>query len=196
MKWQFPIVFWEFVKQSRAECWTSFSPYRLRAGQPGTRVYMRFPSGKVWKKGFTVTVLKKRRLLSYPYLKIDIVVFLLLASFFSCSLYHREQLWIFRAVRYLVFFHQGIFSFVIILDKNRNLWILSPPLCLLNNNLNGNTWVNNSEAMKNQRRICIVSFVSSFVGLEAYVAVYENLNRHWYRIQEVNSYILIIHLTT
>ena len=81
MKWQFPIVFWEFVKQSRAECWTSFSPCRLRAGQPGTHVYMQFPSGKVWKRDFTVTILTKHRLLSYPYLKNDIVVFLLLASF-------------------------------------------------------------------------------------------------------------------
>ena len=77
MKWQFPIVFWEFVKQSRADCWTSFSPYRLRAGQPGTWVYMRFPSGKVCKRGCTVTIVTKRCLLSYPYLKIDMSCFFL-----------------------------------------------------------------------------------------------------------------------
>jgi hypothetical protein len=118
MKWQFPIVFWEFVKQSRADCWTSFSPYRLRTGQTGTRVCMRFPSGKVWKRGCRVTIVTKHRLLSYPYLKIYIVMFFsLLASFFSYSFYHREQLWIFRATHFLVFFHQELFSFGIILDK-------------------------------------------------------------------------------
>jgi hypothetical protein len=45
------------------------------AEQPGTWVYMRFPSGKVWRRGCTATVVTKHRLLSYPYLKIDIVVF-------------------------------------------------------------------------------------------------------------------------
>ena len=141
MKWQFPIVFWEFVKQSRADCWTSFSPYRLRAGQPGTWVYMRFPSGKVCKRGCTVTIVTKRCLLSYPYLKIDMSCFFpsLLGSFFlilfvdgnSYKYYASFTIWCFSTKS---------FSLSLLSSINiRSFWILSPPLCLLKNKLNSNT---------------------------------------------------------
>jgi hypothetical protein len=141
MKWQFPIVFWEFVKQSRADSWTSFSPYRLLAGQPGTRVYMRFPSGKVWKRGCTVTIVTKHCLLSYPHLKIDIVVFFssLLASFFLI-LFIIGNCYKFSAPFTLWCFSTKSFSLSLLPSiNNRNFWKLSPLLCLLRNNLNSNT---------------------------------------------------------